>query len=146
MNRRKRKKQSNKLKQFLFRKLNLEKELATDVASLYTFIQTLPTLHPPQRINGHSKQQHNIYELIHRRLSCNLKKSQSTNNEEDDMLSVSSWTPGTKIFIQAQSLFTHVFSNIVCELDSKSSEGQNIMESEKLKMPLYFIVYPQLIF
>ena len=46
---------------------------------------------------------------------------------EDGISTVRSWTSGTQNVIQSQSLFTHVLSNIVGDLDSKSSKGQDGM-------------------
>ena len=57
-------------------------------------------------------------------MSCNMeKKSQSTNKEEDGMSTVRLWTLGNQYFIQTQSLFTHILSNIIAYLDIKASEG-----------------------
>ena len=66
--------------------------------------------------------------LSHRRLNLNQEtKPQPTKYEEENMSVVSLWTAVTHNFIQAQSLFTQVLSNIVGDLDIKSSEEQNIM-------------------
>ena len=65
---------------------------------------------------------------------------------EVGILAVSSWTPGTQIFNQAQSIFTHIFGNIFGYLYIKASEFQNSNAEEDLKIPLYLTVDPQLIF
>ena len=44
------------------------------------------------------------------------KKTQSTNNEEDNILAVVSWTTGTQNFIQEQIIFAHVLINRVGDL------------------------------
>ena len=50
------------------------------------------------------------------------QKPQSNKGEEESMLVVISLTTGTQNFIQAQSLFIHVLSNIVGGLDRKANE------------------------
>ena len=52
------------------------------------------------------------------------QKTQSTKDEEDDITAVSLWKTGTQIFIQSQSLFRNVLSNIVGDSDTKANEGQ----------------------
>ena len=54
-------------------------------------------------------------------------------NEEDNMSEVRSCKTETQKFIQSQSLFTHVLSNIVGCLYSKASEEQIIMAEKDLK-------------
>ena len=56
------------------------------------------------------------------------KKTQSTKYEEDNMSAVRSCTKGSHFFIQSQSIFTHVLSNIVWDSYRKSSEEQDSME------------------
>ena len=46
---------------------------------------------------------------------------------------VISWTTETQNFFQEQSLFTHVLSNIVGDLGSKSNEEQGSMAEEDPK-------------
>ena len=66
--------------------------------------------------------------LSHRRLNLNLEtKKQSAKYEEENISAVSSWTAVTQGFIQEQSLFMHVLSNIVGYLYNKVNEEQNIM-------------------
>ena len=60
------------------------------------------------------------------------KKSQSTNEEEENVSAVRSWTTRNQNFIQAQSLLTHVLSNIFGYLDRKASKEKNIMAEEDL--------------
>ena len=60
------------------------------------------------------------------------KKSQSTNEEEENVSAVRSWTTRNQIFIQAQSLLTHVLSNIFGYLERKASKEKSIMAEEDL--------------
>ena len=49
------------------------------------------------------------------------------------MSEVISWKSGPQKFIQAKTLFRHVLSNILGDLDSKSSESKNRIVEEDLK-------------
>ena len=64
-------------------KVNWEKAHAISVEILDIFFQTSPNQNHFQKINGHSKQQYNIYFLSHISLNHNTeKKAQPTKYEE----------------------------------------------------------------